>query len=209
MKGAVPTEIPSVGLRTLSEVIGERISRGRAAAMARLPWVSLVCLALHLLLTGSSASPGLRLNSRISARRASLRDAQESATTDPCSVLHTKLVRYYRDSQGALDSPYAFARPTQVARCTQAVPFDASRELSTLRSVALILESFYSLLHVARSSPDPRLPSQYHVLQQLRALGRQNWTDAETFYASVATAVNHLDDGHTQLRLGCPPFNHV
>lgn len=112
------------------------------------------------------------------------------------------------DPQGK-EFPVVSSRPQDVSLCTTTVPFRRDRDIRVLRSVVNSLKSFYSLLHIAKSSPDPRLPSSYDVLQELQAIGvHRNWSSAEVFYNAVARAIDRLDDGHTVLVLGCPPFTH-
>jgi len=72
-------------------------------------------------------------------------------------------------------SSYLFARPTEVIPCTHTVLYNPTRDLANLRSVYHYFRSFYSLIHIARRAPDPRVPSNFDVAATLRWVGTRKW----------------------------------
>lgn len=125
---------------------------------------------------------------------------------DPCTNLYYRLKR--NEQVTSSGGSYMFARPTEVLPCTRTVLFNPKRDLANLRSVYNYFKNFYSLIHIARRAPDPRVPSNYDVAASLRWIGKRKWRYAEDFYASISTAIRKLNDAHTGLNVDCPPFQH-
>jgi hypothetical protein len=129
-------------------------------------------------------------------------------TGDPCAVLSKTLEGYYNSYPKEANFGLVWARPSEVAPCSRSVPYNEIRDNGTLESIIRLFQNHYPLIHIAKNSPEPRLPSNYDVIAALRQIQSKKWTTYVDFYEAVINAVHLLNDGHTGFVPNCPPFSY-
>lgn len=114
---------------------------------------------------------------------------------NPCAALDAKL----KKAPKVVAKSLAFVRPSDVASCARTRYSLKPTAAQDLDSLIKYFQSFYSLLNLAKKSPDPLLKSSYDVIKALQALKSKKSQFEEEFYQAIVSAVDRLNDGHTAL----------
>lgn len=165
--------------------------------------LSLLVLLLALLLSPlplpADGQAGKKRVARKVPRKRNQQAPRQAVDLAPCTALDAKLrtAPVPRNSGGGL----ALVRPSDVFECarTRTTFTNATLRLALqdLNSTILYFQNFYSLLPLARKSPDPDLPSEYDIVAALRQLATRPWVYREELYGNISLAVDMLEDAHT------------
>ena len=110
-------------------------------------------------------------------------------------------------------SKIIFTIPSDARKCLFSMPFVLERDLTVLNNVISGLNSFYIYRDIAKSSPDPRLPSTINIVRRLDEVRKkaQNGTYKSVFkfYSTIAWTINLLRDGHTGFKNCLAPTRYL
>jgi len=127
------------------------------------------------------------------------------ASADPCRAAYRKLQsapRYTgRGDRGPICSSGAL-RPNPV------LPKSAREQIaadSRHRKCTSVLTAVLPLIHIAKDSPNPQLPSNYDIVAYFETLKGRTFASAMEFYSELAQAVRGLSDGATQIVVRSAP----
>lgn len=91
----------------------------------------------------------------------------------------------------------SFYSVQQLLTCYRSVPFDDEVRSTTIQSLQASAQ-IYTFLDISNQSPDPNLPMQVNLLDDLMSLFQRNYLYDYEFHGDVHTLYNPLYDAHTQ-----------